>query len=116
MKAVKITYGKFSEEVGLLYMVKSIKDAFWFGLREAKDHVDRIRDEIKRGGVIIDEFSIEYDILVYMKKNGFISFETGQKVSESVTKLPNHRVVAKKVKNIIKLWNGLIVFILKNKQ
>jgi hypothetical protein len=94
MKAVKITYGKFNENVGLLQMVKDVKIDFQLGLKEAKDHIDRIRDEITRQTVILGEGCEQYNILMYLRDKGYLSLTTGEKMKVVSTEksLPKRKV------------------------
>jgi hypothetical protein len=93
MKAVKITYGKFSD-VSLLQMIKDVKNDFSLGLKEAKDHIDRIRDEVTRQTVILGEGSEQYNILMYLRDKGYLTLTTGEKMKVVTTEktLPKRKV------------------------
>jgi hypothetical protein len=93
MKAVKITYGKFSD-VSLLQMIKDVKNDFSLGLKEAKDHIDRIRDEVTRQTVILGEGSEQYNILMYLRDKGYLTLTTGEKMKVATTEksLPKRKV------------------------
>lgn len=102
MKAVKIVYGDFNKEVGLLQIVKDVKNDFNLGLKEAKDHIDRIRDEITRKTVIIGEGCMEYHILMYLKDKGYLSLTIGEKVKVVTEKSLPKRKIAKQDKEYAK--------------
>lgn len=97
MKAVKIIYKSFNT-TSLLYLVKLVKEKFGLGLREAKDHVDRIREEVGRGSINIGIGSEEYNILIFLREEGYLSFDIDSKVKLVQEKPERKRVVARLTK------------------
>ena len=93
MKAVQITYGKINDGVGLLQIVKDVKFEFGLGLKDAKDYIDEIRNEVTKGPIILGEGSEKYKILMYLNKVGYSSLNVGDKVKViNVKSLPKRQV------------------------
>lgn len=95
MVATLITYNNWLTESKLL-VVKEVKLFAGIGLKEAKDFVDEIDNNIRLGKTIsVGKDSETYNIIKFLQDNGFLSVVIGIKTG---LKKENHRVVSKKSK------------------
>lgn len=100
MVYIKVVYGKWFDN-SLLQTVKKIKEVTNWGLRDAKDYVDRINDEMKKGFVILDEEDGHFHLLKRFLSDGIIDFDLeylNTKTSLVRKSNENHRVISKRSK------------------
>jgi len=103
MVAILITYNKWLTE-SKLFVVKEVKMFAGIGLKEAKDFVDEIDNNIRLGKTIsIGKGSETHEILKFLKEKDLLSFVEAHKTG---LKKENHRVVAKRSKeyDIARSW------------